>query len=869
MTTRFWTCLSVAAFTAGILLWMEGNRRRDRTLPPPPSPATTQSVQRVNGLPASPVRLLTRAEDLRRQLEAARHADPDLPHRLRNTDRPLAALTRSDHAILLANALVDTASAEPLRVPDGWQAGPEPGAYVVQPRTADPRAFDAEVRAAGGRVVAYIPNRAWLVRIAPAGAARLAAGAQAVLPFAPYFKVHASLLAPALAGEPLPPDRRLAVTAFAEDRDTVRAALAQLGATIEAEGVAQVGLAREPQWVVSPGAASLAALAALPGVQLIEPAAPRVFTSDLTRERLAVAVDTVDTNQYLGLSGSNVWVNLNDSGVDANHPDLQGRVFGAGTNALRDLTGHGTHLAGLIASTGEHGPTGTNVPPGSLTNASFRGLAPAVKLFVADVDRASGPASDVALQELVARTNYLTLGRTNALVSNNSWGYAQVYDYTSAAASYDAATRDALPDEPGAQPLLFVFSAGNDGNGNDSGSGGVPGRIHAPATAKNVITVGAVEQLRPVTVTVVQTNQVTNIVEGEFVVTNVVETNEVAVSFADSNDEVAPFSARGNVGLGVEGERGRFKPDVVAPGVLVVATRAAGWTVDWERTNTVVRTFTNQLVLPDEPNRYSLLVPARTHRLTITTLPAPDSPVPFPPLEIYARAGSDPTPADFVGVTNAVINAPAEGAWFYHIVNPTPAPVRFVLRVRLEVEEITPELLDLLTPGAALPLSLGHQCVSRRGQRAAGADAGVFRAAVATPVQPGAVEGAAHQRGPLARPAVQPRGPLPDQLPGLGPACTDQHLPRRPDQCAGRPRAVAGALGGPKPHQRPGHRPNPRLRPGNPHQRHPLRPARDAGVDRSAGQPCRRHQAGQRPGPGGLEPRHGRTVPGQRHPGFQ
>jgi subtilisin-like proprotein convertase family protein len=697
MTTRFWSILSVTAFLAGILLWREGNRRRDLAPPPPPAPpAATQTVHhtRLNAGPA--VRLLTRVEDLHRQAAAARFADPELPHRLRNTDQPLAALARSDHAILLANALVDTARPEPLPVPPAWRAGAEPGAYVVQMRTPDPRAFQDAVVAAGGRVVSYIPNNAFLVRISAAGAERLAAVARAVLPFEPYFKVHASLLTRALAGEPPAAGERLAVTAFAEDREAVRAALTQLGVTLEAEGQTQVGPAREPQFVVRPGAAGLAALAALPGVQLIEPAPPRVLASDLTRERLAVTADTVVSNAYFDLTGSNVWVNLNDSGVDATHPDLAGRVFGTSTNALQDLTGHGTHLAGVIASTGAHGPTGTNVPPGSLTNASFRGLAPAAKLLVAPVDRALGPVSDVALQELLARTNYLTLARTNPLVSNNSWGYDQVFDYTSAAASYDAATRDALPDEPGAQPLLFVFSAGNNGGGNDSGSGGLPGRIHAPATAKNVITVGAVEQLRPVTVTVVQTNQVTNIVEGEFVVTNVVETNEVAVAFADSNDEVAPFSARGNVGLGVEGERGRFKPDVVAPGVLVVAPRAAGWTVDWERTNTLVRTFTNQLVLPDEPNRYSLLVPARTHRLTITTLPAPTSPVPFPPLEIYARAGEDPTAADFVGVTNAVIDAPAEGAWFYHIVNPTPAPVRFTLQVRLEVEEITPELLDLL-----------------------------------------------------------------------------------------------------------------------------------------------------------------------------
>lgn len=643
------------------------------------------------------MRLLTRFEDLHRQAARPPQVDPDLPHRLRNTDQPLDALARSERAILLANALVDTTRPDPLPVPDAWRAGPEPGAYIVQMRSADPRAFHDAVTAAGGRVVSYIPNNAFLVRICAAGAERLAAAAHAVLPFAPYFKVHADLLTRALAGQPLAPDARLAVTAFTEDRETVRMALIQRGVTLEAEGWTQVGQAREPQFVVQPGAVTLAVLAALPGVQLIEPAPPRVLASDLIRERLAISADTVVSNAYLDLTGSNVWVNLNDGGVDATHPDLQGRVFGTDTNALRDLTGHGTHLAGIIAGSGQHGPTGTNVPPGSLTNASFRGMAPAAKLLVAGMDRATGPVSDVALQERLARTNYLTLARTNPLVSNNSWGYDQVFDYTSAAASYDAATRDALPDEPGAQPLLFVFSAGNDGGGNDSGSGGMPGRIHAPATAKNVITVGAVEQLRPVTVTVVQTNQLTNLVEGEFVITNVVQTNEVAVSFADSNDEVAPFSSRGNVGLGVEGERGRFKPDVVAPGVLVVGPRAANWTVDWERTNTRVRIFTNQLVLPHEPNRYSLRVPARTHRLTLTTLPAPDSPVPFPPLQIYARAGEDPTLADFRGVTHVVIEAPSEGAWFYQIVNPTPAPVRFTLQVRLDVEEISPELLDLLT----------------------------------------------------------------------------------------------------------------------------------------------------------------------------
>ena len=40
---------------------------------------------------------------------------------------------------------------------------------------------------------------------------------------------------------------------------------------------------------------------------------------------------------------------------------------------------------------------------------------------------------------------------------------------------------------------------------------------------------------------------------------------------------MAAFSGRGNVGVGIEGEFGRFKPDVVAPGTFVVSARSTQW----------------------------------------------------------------------------------------------------------------------------------------------------------------------------------------------------------------------------------------------------------------------------------------------------
>ena len=245
---------------------------------------------------------------------------------------------------------------------------------------------------------------------------------------------------------------------------------------------------QSPPWID----AVLPALARLAGVQGVELARARVLANDLSRARIAVAADTVTPDNYLGLTGSNVMVNVNDSGVDTNQPDLQGRVFCDVPISGVDSNGHGTHVAGIIAGSGFESTTVTNAS-GSVMPAAgfqFRGQAPAAQVFAIAANPNPGPASDSYLQE--------TAARTNAFISNNSWHYANDNAYDLAAARYDAAVRDALPGVPGSQPLLFVFGAGNSGNGANDGSGGDPDSIQSPATAKNVITVGAIEQPRSI-----------------------------------------------------------------------------------------------------------------------------------------------------------------------------------------------------------------------------------------------------------------------------------------------------------------------------------------------------------------------------------
>src|SRR5262249_48630369 len=128
-----------------------------------------------------------------------------------------------------------------------------------------------------------------------------------------------------------------------------------------------------------------------------------------------------------------------------------------------------------------------------------------------------------------------------ARISSNSWGFtgtaAQRYD--SNAQAYDAIVRDAQSGAGGNQQLIVVFAAGNAGSG--------AGTVSSPATAKNVITVGASENVR-------QTGT---------------DGCGIAHTGADSANDLISFSSRGPVNSA--GGDGRINPDIVAPGTHIEA----------------------------------------------------------------------------------------------------------------------------------------------------------------------------------------------------------------------------------------------------------------------------------------------------------
>ena len=495
--------------------------------------------------------------------------------RLTNTTTPLGELVHSAHAILLENALLDTAlftrngSADHpspatdnhLSIPQHLLAQGDSGAYLAQSRAPLDDAFRSLLKAAGATIVSYIPNNAYLVRASASAAQQVAANpqTQAVVPYQPYYKLKPPLLQMAVEQAPLPDDITLNVLLFPDAGAAAVSDLKQLGVEVLGEErspfgpVLRLRAAGIPvRRVLSANPAGiLSALARLPAVQQIELRHPRILANDLSRARIAVAANSTSPGDYLGLTGANVLVNVNDSGVDASHPDLTNRVLFDLPISGSDSNGHGTHVAGIIAGSGLESRTVTNASGSTMPAAAlqFRGIARAARLFVIAADPNSGPASsDSYLQE--------TAARTNAFISNNSWHYGNDNCYDLAAARYDAAVRDALPDVPGSQPLLFVFGAGD-------------GSVQSPGTAKNVITVGAIDQPRYIADEVWQCS----IVNG----TNVCHTNQPWLRMTDTNNEVAAFSGRGNVGVGIEGDFGRFKPDVTAPGTFIAAARSTQW----------------------------------------------------------------------------------------------------------------------------------------------------------------------------------------------------------------------------------------------------------------------------------------------------
>ncbi|MFI6123353.1 S8 family serine peptidase [Streptomyces sp. NPDC051064] len=208
-----------------------------------------------------------------------------------------------------------------------------------------------------------------------------------------------------------------------------------------------------------------------------------------------------------GYRGEGVKVAVLDTGVDASHPDLVGRITQAkdfsGSSGTGDAFGHGTHVASIVGGSG------------AASGGSRKGVAPAADLLIGKVLGDDGYGSE---SQVIAGMEWAA--SEGAEVVNMSLGSDQITDGTDPMSL-------ALNELSRITGTLFVVAAGN------SGEQGAR-TVGSPGAADAALTVGAV----------------------------------------DRDDSPAAFSSRGPR-LGDDA----VKPDVTAPGVGIVAARAAGTTM--------------------------------------------------------------------------------------------------------------------------------------------------------------------------------------------------------------------------------------------------------------------------------------------------
>lgn len=169
----------------------------------------------------------------------------------------------------------------------------------------------------------------------------------------------------------------------------------------------------------------------------------------------------INTIWQSGNEGAGVKVCVIDTGVDAAHPDLQGRVI-----ARKDFTGegeedgngHGTHVAGIVAG------------DGTVSQGRIKGVAPRAEILGAKVLRNDGGGK---MSTVIAALEWAL--DEGAQIANLSLGSRTPSDGTDATS---VACNEAV-----AAGLIVIVAAGNEGPD--------PKTLNAPGVARDVITVGA------------------------------------------------------------------------------------------------------------------------------------------------------------------------------------------------------------------------------------------------------------------------------------------------------------------------------------------------------------------------------------------
>lgn len=485
---------------------------------------------------------------------------------------------------MVSGSSVSTAAVDPADSASATQAR---GRDYFIVRFAGPveESWKAEVTARGAELLAYLPDFAFKARMthAQANAVEAVLGVDAVEPFPSDLKLARSLRTggPGLYSVRVERGGDVAGTANA---------IARLGGVASASG---------DRLTVAIASGQLQAIARIADVAFIENFQLRVKHNDVGAGQIMGA----GTANAAGYDGSTQTVAVADTGLGDGtaagaHPDIPSARITAIYNwpgstdtcfqsisddGAKDVdSGHGTHVSGSVLSDG--GASGEG-----------KGTAPAARLVFQAVEnwvvtsgfcKAMGYPDGYYLTGLPSDLKQLFQQAYNAgaRVHSNSWGSDAAGDYTADSANTDSfvwTNRD----------MTITFSAGN--AGKDTNADGIVDNdsIGSPATAKNVITVGASENERrdgngalsyPCDLGLTykshdayqQGPDGTGLTCAEMGGNNLIGTGS-RWSFtaepiksdptANSKEQMAAFSSRGPT------DDGRIKPDVVAPGTWILS----------------------------------------------------------------------------------------------------------------------------------------------------------------------------------------------------------------------------------------------------------------------------------------------------------
>jgi protocatechuate 3,4-dioxygenase beta subunit len=490
-------------------------------------------------------------------------------HVLANSDKSVKYLLRKHSpAILLQNALIDTdprlGADAVLVVPEAYRN--DDTAYrIVQFDHAVTAADRQALEEAGAELSHYVPNHAYAVHADAETLEKIEGldGIQHVEPYHPYYKMSGDVL-DYMLGTADDVTMKRAEAGELNIMGFKGAGMKELAEGLGLEVLREQSSADRDVLTVKGSVDALDELVASEGVQWIEFRERARPMNDLGADRVR-ATNLKSLHPDLGLSGKGVTINVTDTGIDYINPGfavnqnlatstnvntrIAGYYYRSGpyTEGLPgDIEGHGTHVAGTILGNGALSETVFEAPgSGQAPYATnqFAGVAPAAKVvMIEDFNSYTDEEQAELAYEKGAR------------LSNNSWGNS-VYEYGTMCAVWDELVRDADPDTDGNQEYAVFFSAGNSGNAENDGTGGSAGTIGQPGSAKNVITVGAVEQPR-----------LADNLNGFFVGSEQIQ----SVRETDSDWEVSSFSSRGPV----TPTDLRVKPDIMAPGNYVLSIQS-------------------------------------------------------------------------------------------------------------------------------------------------------------------------------------------------------------------------------------------------------------------------------------------------------